>query len=94
MRSWVVQERALSIRTIHFGRRQLFWECNCGYGSEVFPEGFLQGTVVDSIKSFADVGTVEPDGETLKLNWSWPASWRSGTVYIEKTTSMHLHIGT
>ena len=30
----------------------------------------MQGTFVDSIKSFADVGTVEQDDETLKLNWS------------------------
>ena len=38
-RGWVVQERALSIRTLHFGREQLFWECLCHRGSEVFPRG-------------------------------------------------------
>jgi hypothetical protein len=27
-RAWVVQERILAPRVLHFGRNQLFWECN------------------------------------------------------------------
>jgi hypothetical protein len=27
-RAWVVQERVLTQRMLHFGRNQLFWECN------------------------------------------------------------------
>lgn len=40
-RAWVVQERAMSPRTVHFGKRQLFWECKRLTASETFPEGFL-----------------------------------------------------
>lgn len=38
-RSWVLQERLLSPRTIHFGSRQLFWECRRLIASETFPNG-------------------------------------------------------
>lgn len=27
-RAWVLKERVLAPRTLHFGRRQLFWECH------------------------------------------------------------------
>src|ERR1700761_3358486 len=43
-RAWVVQERLLSTRTIHFSNSQLFWDCNSATGSEVFPDGFVRGT--------------------------------------------------
>lgn len=45
-RGWVLQERILSVRTLHFGRQQLFWECQCEVGNEVFPRGFVKGTFV------------------------------------------------
>jgi hypothetical protein len=51
-RAWVAQERALSIRTIHFGSNQLFWECATSKVCEVFPDGFLSGTSSHSPKSF------------------------------------------
>ena len=28
LRLWVVQERALTRRSLHFGKRQLYWECS------------------------------------------------------------------
>ncbi|PVH73820.1 HET-domain-containing protein [Cadophora sp. DSE1049] len=43
-RGWVTQERALSVRTLHFGSQQLFWECMCSNASEVFPQGLQRGT--------------------------------------------------
>jgi hypothetical protein len=43
-RAWVVQERILSPRIIHFGAQQLFWECYETKGSEAFPNG-LQNVV-------------------------------------------------
>jgi hypothetical protein len=49
---WVAQERALSIRTIHFGSNQLFWECATSKVCEVFPDGFLSGTSSHNPKSF------------------------------------------
>lgn len=44
-RAWVVQERALSPRTVHFGKRQLFWECKRLAASETFPRGFPRDSV-------------------------------------------------
>lgn len=44
-RGWVIQERSLSVRTIHLGAKQLYWECLSLRANEVFPKGFVSGTV-------------------------------------------------
>lgn len=36
-RGWVVQERLLAPRTVHFTSRQVFWECNGCVACEAFP---------------------------------------------------------
>jgi len=51
-RGWVTQERALSVRTLHFGKQQLLWECMCNNASEVFPEGLQRGTMIQDPKVF------------------------------------------
>lgn len=38
-RAWVLQERLLSPRILHFGDRQLFWECQMKDAAEVYPDG-------------------------------------------------------
>lgn len=38
-RSWVVQERLLAPRTLHFGSKQVFWECREASCSEMHPQG-------------------------------------------------------
>lgn len=39
-RGWVVQERLLSPRVLHFGRDQIYWECKeMSFASEIFPGG-------------------------------------------------------
>ncbi|KAF6228975.1 hypothetical protein HO133_007088 [Letharia lupina] len=38
-RAWVVQERLLSRRVIHFSQRQIFWECRERQTCEIFPHG-------------------------------------------------------
>ena len=38
-RAWVVQERLLAPRVLHFGRRQIFWECNELKSCELYPNG-------------------------------------------------------
>jgi hypothetical protein len=43
-RGWVIQERALSPRTVHFGSKQIYWECLSSRASEVYPRGFIRGT--------------------------------------------------
>lgn len=37
-RAWVVQERLLAPRILHFGKDQIYWECNQEYRSETQPE--------------------------------------------------------
>lgn len=37
-RAWVLQERLLAPRTLHFGKDQIYWECNQEYRSETQPE--------------------------------------------------------
>jgi hypothetical protein len=55
-RGWVVQERILAPRTLHFGANQLYWECGKHTACETFPESsssltwgmaahFLKGSV-------------------------------------------------
>jgi hypothetical protein len=39
-RAWVVQERILSPRIVHFGREEVFWECKEHAISESFPRTF------------------------------------------------------
>ncbi|KAF1955419.1 hypothetical protein CC80DRAFT_493300 [Byssothecium circinans] len=38
-RPWVLQERLLCRRLLHFGAEQLYWECNSLKASETFPQG-------------------------------------------------------
>jgi hypothetical protein len=38
-RAWVVQERILAPRTLHFGKTQMFWECNAMAACESIPDG-------------------------------------------------------
>ncbi|CCC09928.1 unnamed protein product [Sordaria macrospora k-hell] len=38
-RGWVLQERVLSPRILHFGKRQLMWECCEHSAAETFPDG-------------------------------------------------------
>ena len=38
-RAWVLQERLLAPRVLHFGRRQLLWECNELRSCEIYPKG-------------------------------------------------------
>ena len=49
-RGWVVQERFLSPRIIHFGAKQLFWECRTLEASEAFPEGLPRDMYTSKVK--------------------------------------------
>ncbi|KAK6850721.1 HET-domain-containing protein [Apiospora arundinis] len=42
-RAWVCQERYLAPRTLFFGGKQLFWECQCCSASETFSLGLPPG---------------------------------------------------
>ena len=52
-RAWVLQERCLAKRTLHFSRNEILWECQHMLCSEVFPNGLpaditLQGSEKES----------------------------------------------
>jgi hypothetical protein len=38
-RAWVVQERLLAPRTLHFTKNQVFWACRSGIKCEIWPSG-------------------------------------------------------
>ena len=38
-RAWVLQERLLAPRTLHFGHTEIVWECRTKYACGAFPEG-------------------------------------------------------
>jgi hypothetical protein len=40
-RAWVLQERLLAPRIVHFGQSEVFWECHCLRASETYPQGML-----------------------------------------------------
>jgi len=59
-RAWVLQERLLAPRTLHFGPTEIVWECRTKYACGAFPEGVP--------KSFVE----EPFGISktqLSMNW-------------------------
>lgn len=47
LRGWVLQERLLSPRTVHFTTDQVFWECFCHHNAEFMP---------DDVSRFMNVG--------------------------------------
>ncbi|KAL2064515.1 hypothetical protein VTL71DRAFT_3652 [Oculimacula yallundae] len=76
-RGWVTQERALSVRTLYFGKEQLFWECCSHNASEGFPTGFPDGTFMAKPKSF--LGPQYPDKQE-RLELAEPVSIRGMTL--------------
>lgn len=42
-RAWVVQERYLARRTLHFYEEQIFWDCHTSSKCETFPRGYPRG---------------------------------------------------
>lgn len=44
-RGWVVQERYLSRRTLHFTAKQVFWECDGESACETCPGGYLRRAI-------------------------------------------------
>jgi hypothetical protein len=55
-RAWVIQERYLSPRVLHFTSDQLFWECTTINACETFPEGMpdVYGYAFQPYKALSD----------------------------------------
>ncbi|ETN43579.1 uncharacterized protein HMPREF1541_02738 [Cyphellophora europaea CBS 101466] len=58
-RGWVLQERLLSHRIVHFGPDQVFWECRELLACETFPEG-LPKTIPQTLARAATLITQSP----------------------------------
>ena len=50
-RAWVVQERLLTSRVLHYGRGQIFWECHELEACETFPVGLPPNLLSTGFKS-------------------------------------------
>lgn len=63
-RGWILQERILSPRVLHFARRQLFWECQRLDACESFPQGLsINYNHVDLNSNFKKVmAAPDPEG--------------------------------
>jgi len=70
-RGWVLQERLLSPRVLHYGKEQLFWECRRLDACETYPEAFPRGMrslseqlkkydLDSKISSAVDPGQIDP----------------------------------
>ena len=50
-RAWVVQERALAPRVLHFAANHLFWECGCLAAMDNLPQGLFAGVHIKEHQS-------------------------------------------
>jgi hypothetical protein len=72
-RGWVLQERLLSPRTLHFAN-QLFWECRMLQACETYPEGMPSD----------DVRYTEVHGEELPISLkNWPEEFEGTDFWID-----------
>lgn len=67
-RSWVVQERLLAPRTLHFGSKQLFWECREASCCETHPKGVYR---TDMRPASHEGFEAEPAGERHHQHFLW-----------------------
>ncbi|KAF2806681.1 HET-domain-containing protein [Mytilinidion resinicola] len=84
-RGWVLQERILSRRVLHFGHEQLFWECREFVACETYHRGLpfsLRGNTLIDIKTL-DLGD-EPQDDR------WPAKYVSKSVNARGTLLGHV----
>ncbi|KAK9802264.1 hypothetical protein SCARD494_00197 [Seiridium cardinale] len=75
-RGWVVQERALSPRTLHFGFKMVYWECIEGSASEARPGMQERHIVVDSNDpALAHGAGVKTALQAIRLSTSRGGAW-------------------
>lgn len=71
--AWVVQERLLAERVVHFGRHQIMWECREKEACEIFPNGLPLDRDIKSHDAHSEDGHEQQtigkfDGG---LSWNW-----------------------
>lgn len=70
-RAWVIQERILAPRILHFGRSQLLWECCELYASETFPDGIIPSVLQPvCLNLTAQISALQHKGDEKVLPYS------------------------
>lgn len=74
-RGWVMQERYLSPRVLHFGQKQLFWECRQSQASESFPSCQPEFRALEP--KFKEEMIILPQANMIdRYKTAWHAKWR------------------
>ncbi|KIM97205.1 hypothetical protein OIDMADRAFT_57839 [Oidiodendron maius Zn] len=79
-RGWVYQEQVLAPRVIHFGRRQVFWECQVAAASQAFPHGWIPTHAIQNLKRKISIPTtLQANSAPEKLYLQWQTAVRDYT---------------
>ncbi|KAI5458928.1 heterokaryon incompatibility protein-domain-containing protein [Mariannaea sp. PMI_226] len=65
-RGWVLQERFLAPRILHFGRQQLLWECREKDAAEIYPDGLPPALSTSSDAGFKQLDPSEYVGRVSR----------------------------
>lgn len=68
-RAWVLQERLLSPRIVHFAEKQVYWECHELRASEKFPAGLPSRYEVSTQRQFLRTKLDSKDSEKTLRTW-------------------------
>ncbi|KAF4958737.1 hypothetical protein FSARC_10928 [Fusarium sarcochroum] len=79
-RAWVVQERFLSPRTLHFTKQQMFWVCRSLTACEIWNEG------IPRVQHYLDCSLDLPKGDDWLSRSGWPS-------IVEQYSSCQLTMG-
>ncbi|KLU84476.1 hypothetical protein MAPG_03518 [Magnaporthiopsis poae ATCC 64411] len=90
-RGWVLQERALSRRMIHFTSKQAYWECGCGIRCESFVRLRNRTAAFLSDSHFPAVAARQFDQNRLYLlRWLFEKYSRCGlTTPTDRSVAIH-----
>ncbi|KAJ4984167.1 heterokaryon incompatibility protein [Stagonosporopsis vannaccii] len=64
VRAWVLQERYLSPRIMHFARGMLYWECHELFASELYPDGYA---IPNPLTQFFDFRLLKSKNFTTRI---------------------------
>ena len=81
-RAWVFQERMLSTAVLHFGRRQIFWECKTSMLSQAVPlvTGLFQTEEKEIMRrNLSNIywRALEACQSGISPPWAWAWHWRN-----------------
>ncbi|KIW33541.1 uncharacterized protein PV07_00381 [Cladophialophora immunda] len=86
-RGWVLQERLLSPRTIHFGQEQIFWECRCEMACEAYPDGIPEQFHNRKMHTWRQADKI------LDPAYKRPSEWSLVSKYVPRLISNWLASG-